>query len=95
MAIRKTLKSCCGKKALTLYFNVPFTKEHVSAFTQQGYTTSNQYTKAGMLHLKKDVLTVTSVFGSKRANIRCASQKCERLVDEFERSAEEILASTL
>ena len=90
---RQTVKACCGKKALIIYFDHAFNKGHLDAFNKYGFVSPQQYSKAGILFLKKDTLTITGTFGSKHVNVRCGGQQCPKYVDDFEKIAEKILTS--
>lgn len=94
MPKRQIVKACCGKKALIIYFDSAFKKEHISIFNTHGYSAPQQYTKAGIMYLRKDTLTAIATFGSKHANVRCGGQQCLKYIEEFEKIAEEILASS-
>ena len=93
MIRRQIVKACCGKKAVIIHFDSAFNKGHLDIFSKYGFTSPQQYTKAGVLYLRKDTMTVTGTFGSKHVNIRCGGQNCPKYIDDFEKLAEKVLAS--
>lgn len=93
MPRRQTVKACCGRKAVIIHFDSAFNRGHLAKFHRHGYTSPPQYTKTGVLYLKKDSMTVTGTFGSKHVNIRCRGLACAKFIDAFEKLAEQILLS--
>lgn len=94
MPIRQKIPTCCGNSALIIHFDFAFKKDYLDEFSARGYINPSLYTRAGLLYLRKGTMTATCAFGSKKITIKCGGRNCPQQIDEFEKMAEQVLASS-
>lgn len=84
--MKKTLvKSCCGSQAYIFELTSPVTKDTLNIFKQEGYTSSETFTRVGVFHVEKNGLIATGPFGGIRIQVRCGgSANCAQLLDHLE-----------
>ena len=82
---RTQVKSCCGSRSYILELDGPLSRNALSLFRQEGYTSSETYTRVGIFHVEKNGLTATGPYGSNKIQVRCGgSANCSQLLDHLE-----------
>lgn len=82
---RTLVKSCCGSKGYIFELDAPVTKPALATFKQEGYNTSETYTRVGVFYVEKNGLTATGPYGGTKIQVRCGgSANCSQLLDSLE-----------
>lgn len=66
-------------------------KSSLPLFKQAGYLAPEHYANSGIFYVQKDRLIATASFGVTKISVRCSGKNCAQLLDDFEKSLEQIL----
>jgi hypothetical protein len=82
---RTLVKSCCGSKGYIFELDAPLAKSALATFKQEGYNSSETYTRVGVFYVEKNGLTATGPYGGTKIQVRCGgSANCSQLLDSLE-----------
>ena len=82
---RTLVKSCCGSRGYVFELDGPLSRAALATFKQEGYSSSETYTRVGVFHVEKNGLTATGPYGGNKIQVRCqGSANCSQLLDNLE-----------
>ena len=82
---RTLVKSCCGSKGYIFELDVPLAKTALNTFKQEGFNSSETYTRVGVFYVEKNGLIATGPYGGTKVQVRCSgSSNCSQLLDNLE-----------
>jgi len=82
---RTLVKSCCGSRGYVFELDAPLSKNALATFKQEGFTSSETYTRVGVFYVEKNGLTATGPYGGTKIQVRCGgSANCSQLLDNLE-----------
>jgi hypothetical protein len=82
---RTLVKSCCGSRGYIFEIDFPLSRNALSIFKQEGYNSSETYTRVGVFYVEKNGLIATGPFGGTKFQVRCGgSANCSQLLDNLE-----------
>jgi len=82
---RHLIKSCCGNKGFVFELDKPVSKADLTTFREEGYTTSEVYTRVGVFFVSKAGMTASGPFGGTKINVRCGgAANCSQMLDGLE-----------
>ena len=82
---RHLIKSCCGAKGYIFELDSPVSKMALSVFKNEGYKTSEVYTRVGVFYVEKNGLTASGPYGGTKMQVRCGgAANCSQLLDNLE-----------
>jgi len=82
---RTLVRSCCGSKAYIFEIDGPLAKSALATFKQEGFTSSETYTRVGIFYVEKNGLIATGPYGGTKFQVRCSgSANCAQLMDNLE-----------
>ena len=82
---RTLVKSCCGSKGYIFELDLPLSKNVLATFKQEGFNSSETYTRVGVFYVEKNGLTATGPYGGTKIQVRCGgSANCSQLLDNLE-----------
>jgi hypothetical protein len=82
---RTLVKSCCGSKGYIFELDAPITKTALNTFRQEGFGSSETYTRVGVFYVEKNGLIATGPYGGTKIQVRCSgSANCSQLMDNLE-----------
>jgi hypothetical protein len=82
---RTLVKSCCGSKGYIFELDAPLAKSALATFKQEGYNSSETYTRVGVFYVEKNGLTATGPYGGTKIQVGCGgSANCSQLLDSLE-----------
>jgi hypothetical protein len=85
MITRHFIKSCCGGKGYVFELDKPISKQALEVFKQEGFNTSDVYTRVGVFFVEKQGITASGPFGGTKMQVRCGgASNCYQLMDTLE-----------
>jgi hypothetical protein len=82
---RTLVKACCGGRGYIFELDAPLARSCLATFKQEGYITSDVYSRVGVFHIEKNGLTASAPFGGTKVQVRCGgSSNCHILLDNLE-----------
>ena len=77
-------KNCkCGSGSrYTVVLPSGVTKGFIENCKKLGFTDNEKYTKAGLLYLQKDLITISGALCLKNVSIYCSKKDCEKEIEE-------------
>ena len=82
---RTLVKSCCGSKGYIIELDAPISKAALSTFKQEGFNSSETYTRVGVFYVEKNGLVANGPYGGTKIQVRCGgSANCAQLLDNLE-----------
>jgi hypothetical protein len=82
---RTLVKSCCGSRGYIFELDAPLSKNALITFKQEGFSSSETYTRVGVFYVEKNGLTATGPYGGTKIQVRCGgSANCSQLLDHLE-----------
>jgi hypothetical protein len=65
--------------------DVPLSRAAINTFKQEGFSSSETYTRVGVFHVEKNGLIANGPFGGTKVQVRCnGSANCSQLLDNLE-----------
>jgi hypothetical protein len=76
--------ACCGTTAVALKLGAPLSPAILAFLVGNGYIESPNFTKAGILYVENEGLTVTGALGSDILQLKCKNNDCSKYISDFE-----------
>lgn len=76
--------SKCGGVNLLMKLSVSVSKDFLSLFLNNGFRELQHFTKAGILYVENENLTIHGPFGSDKLQVKCKKSECQEILNKLE-----------